>query len=53
MAALGLAYSGYLEQANAMILGSLCGLFVITPWGYKLFHILDQGIDRLERRCAV
>ncbi|MGI6469664.1 MAG: accessory gene regulator B family protein [Syntrophomonadaceae bacterium] len=53
MAALGLVYSGYLEQANAMILGSLCGLFVITPWGYKLFHILDQGIDRLERRCAV
>ena len=48
IAALGLIYSGHVQQANAMILGSLCGLFVITPWGYKLFHTLDQGIDRMK-----
>ena len=48
-----LHYCGYGGLANAILLGWLCGLLVITPWGYKLFHALDQGIDTLERRCAI
>lgn len=47
-----LLFCGYDSLANALLLGWLGGLIVITPWGYKLFHTLDQGMDVLERRCT-
>ncbi len=48
-----LLYCGYNSLANAVLLGWLCGLLVITPWGYKLFHTLDHGMDIMEGRCAM
>ncbi|MGI6434490.1 MAG: accessory gene regulator ArgB-like protein [Syntrophomonadaceae bacterium] len=43
-------YRGFPSQAAAIIMGSMWGLFIITPLGYQVFHILDQGLDYLLRR---
>lgn len=51
--AAGCLNSGYAHEANAIILGMFCGLWVITPWGYMLFHTLDHGMDLIERRCSM
>lgn len=43
-------YRGFSGQCLAVIMGSMWGLFIITPLGYQLFHILDQGLDFILRR---
>ena len=53
LTAAGLLYCGNSSLVNATLLGWLAGLLVITPWGYRLFHTLDHGMDILERRCSV